>query len=47
MDSKTAVAIQSAGVVIQSATNTLMAGNFVLNVVLSASLQQLWSMINT
>ena len=47
MDSRTAIAIQSAGVVMKSATNTLMAGNFVLNVVLSASLQQLWSMINT
>ena len=47
MDTETANAIESAGVVMKTATNTLMAGNFVLNVFLSASLQQLWSMINT
>ena len=32
---------------LSSTTNAVMAGNMVLNIVLSASLQQLWSMINT
>jgi hypothetical protein len=31
----------------KQATNTIMAGNLALNIILSASLQQLWSMINT
>ena len=47
MNSKTASTIQTVTVVMKQATNTLMAGNLALNIILSASLQQLWSMINT
>ena len=47
MDSQTASAIQTATGVMKQATNTVLAGNLAVNILLSASMQQLMSMINT
>jgi hypothetical protein len=47
MDSSRAQTIETVTYAMQQTTNSIMAGNFVMNVILSASLQQLWSMINT
>ena len=42
----TAVLVEVAEVA-NTASNSVMASNFALNIILSASLQQLWSMVNT
>ena len=47
MEPETAAKIQTASVIMKQTTYSIMAGNIVLNVFLSASLQQLWSMVNT
>jgi hypothetical protein len=47
MSSETAERVQNVVDVAKTSTNTVLATNFVLNIFLSASFQQLWSMINT
>jgi hypothetical protein len=45
--SKETAALVAVAEVANSASNGVLASNLVLNIVLSASLQQLWSMVNT
>ena len=45
--SKATAALVAVAEVANTASNGVLASNLVLNIVLSASLQQLWSMVNT
>ena len=45
--SKATAALQVFAEVANSASNGVLVSNLALNIVLSASLQQLWSMVNT